>query len=49
VADVWDALYATDRPYRKPLPKEAVREHIRSLAGSYLDPKVVEEFLKLEW
>jgi PAS domain S-box-containing protein len=49
VADVWDALYATDRPYRKPLPQEAVREHIRSLAGSYLDPKIVEEFLKLEW
>ena len=49
VADVWDALYATDRPYRKPLPRDAVREHIRSLAGTHLDPKVVEEFLKLEW
>jgi PAS domain S-box-containing protein/putative nucleotidyltransferase with HDIG domain len=49
VADVWDALYATDRPYRKPLPRDAVREHIRSLAGTHLDPKAVEEFLKLEW
>ena len=48
-ADIWDALFASDRPYRKPLPKEAVRDYIRSLAGTHLDPKVVEAFLKLEW
>jgi PAS domain S-box-containing protein/putative nucleotidyltransferase with HDIG domain len=49
VADIWDALYAMDRPYRKGLPKEEVREYIKSLAGTHLDPRVVEEFLKLEW
>ena len=46
--DVWDALSATDRPYRQPLPRDEGRAHIRSLAGNHLDPKVVEEFLKLE-
>jgi len=48
VVDVWDALSATDRPYRKPLPRDEAREHIRSLAGNHLDPKVVEVFLHLE-
>jgi HD-GYP domain-containing protein (c-di-GMP phosphodiesterase class II) len=49
VADVWDAMTDEMRPYRKPMSKEEVREHIRDLAGSHLDPKVVEAFLKLEW
>ena len=49
VADVWDAMTDELRPYRKALSKEEIREHIRSLAGSQLDPKVVEAFLKLEW
>ena len=49
VADVWDAMTDELRPYRKAMSKEEVREHIRSLAGSHLDPKVVEAFLKLEW
>jgi putative nucleotidyltransferase with HDIG domain len=49
VADVWDALVAEDRPYRQPLSKDEVREKIRSLAGTQLDPKAVEVFLKLEW
>jgi PAS domain S-box-containing protein len=48
VVDVWDALSATDRPYRKPLPKDEALAYIRSLAGSQLDPKVVEEFLRLK-
>lgn len=49
VADVWDALVAEDRPYRQPLSKDEVREKIRSLAGTQLDPKAVEVFLKVEW
>jgi PAS domain S-box-containing protein len=49
VADVWDAMTDELRPYRKALSKEEIREHIRSLTGSQLDPKVVEAFLKLEW
>jgi PAS domain S-box-containing protein len=49
VADVWDAMTDELRPYRSPMSKKEVREHIRSLAGSHLDPKVVEAFLKLEW
>ena len=43
--DIWDAL-RFDRPYRKGWPKEKVIEHIRSLSGTHLDPKVVEIFLK---
>ena len=49
VADIWDALQAKDRPYRNAMMKEDVREHIRSLTGTHLDPQVVEAFLKLEW
>lgn len=44
LVDVWDAL-RSDRPYRAAWPVEAVREHIRSLAGSHLDPHVVDLFL----
>jgi PAS domain S-box-containing protein len=49
VADVWDAMTDELRPYRKAMSKEEIREHIRGLAGSHLDPEVVEAFLKLEW
>jgi len=45
VVDVWDALNS-DRPYRAAWPAEKAREHIRSLAGTHLDPKVVEMFLR---
>ena len=47
VADVWDAL-RSDRPYRKAWSVNKVREHIRSLAGTHFDPKVVETFLRTE-
>jgi PAS domain S-box-containing protein/putative nucleotidyltransferase with HDIG domain len=47
VVDVWDAL-RSNRPYRSAWPAPKVREHIRSLAGSHFDPKVVERFLQLE-
>jgi PAS domain S-box-containing protein/putative nucleotidyltransferase with HDIG domain len=49
VADVWDALIAKDRPYRQGISKEEIREHIRSLSGTQLDPRVVDTFLGMEW
>ena len=39
--DVWDAL-SHDRPYRKAWPAERVSAHVAGLAGTHLDPKVVE-------
>ena len=45
VVDIWDALHS-DRPYRPAWPAEKVREHIRSLSGSHLDPRVVTVFLE---
>jgi diguanylate cyclase (GGDEF)-like protein len=47
VVDVWDAL-SHDRPYRRAWPPESVREHLRHLAGTQLDPTVVEVFLRFE-
>jgi len=48
LADVWDALHAADRPYRAPLSREETCEQIRSLAGTHLDPAVVEAFLRTD-
>lgn len=42
--DIWDAL-SHDRPYRRAWSSEAVLDHIRLLAGTHLDPVVVEAFL----
>jgi len=42
--DIWDAL-SNDRPYRRSWSPEEVREHIRSLSGTHLEPRVVEVFL----
>ncbi|MHC5537806.1 HD-GYP domain-containing protein, partial [Singulisphaera rosea] len=44
--DIWDAV-RSDRPYRKGWPIDQVLDHIRSLAGSHLDPKVVKAFLPM--
>jgi HD-GYP domain-containing protein (c-di-GMP phosphodiesterase class II) len=44
VVDVWDAL-RSDRPYRKAWTKEKALQHIRSLSGTYFDPRVVQTFL----
>lgn len=44
LVDVWDAL-RSDRPYRPAWPKEKTFEHIRQLAGTHFDPKVIEVFL----
>jgi putative nucleotidyltransferase with HDIG domain len=42
--DIWDAL-RSDRPYRAAWSLEMVIGHIRSLAGTHLDPSVLEVFL----
>ncbi|MDE3090315.1 MAG: PAS domain S-box protein, partial [Chloroflexota bacterium] len=47
IVDVWDAL-RSDRPYRKAWARDTALEHIRGLAGTHFDPKVVEEFLKVD-
>jgi PAS domain S-box-containing protein len=47
VVDVWDAL-RSGRPYRAAWKPDKVLAHIRSLAGSYFDSRVVEQFLKLD-
>ena len=49
VADVWEAMIAEDRPYRQPSSEGEVRRQIRALAGTQLDPEIVELFLKMEW
>lgn len=46
VVDVWDAL-TSDRPYRKGLPIEEVKERIRAEAGKHFDPRVVDAFLAM--
>lgn len=38
---VWDAL-RSDRLYRSSWNVEKVREHLRSLAGTHFDPRVVK-------
>jgi HD-GYP domain-containing protein (c-di-GMP phosphodiesterase class II) len=46
VADIWDAV-RSDRPYRKGWSTEQATEHIKSLAGTHLDPQAVEYFLSI--
>lgn len=46
IVDIWDALLS-DRPYRPRWSKQQVRDYLRSLAGSHLDPNVVDVFLEL--
>ena len=48
VVDVWDAL-CSGRPYKPAWPHEKVRAYISSLAGTQLDPKVVQVFLEMKW
>jgi putative two-component system response regulator len=40
VADVYDAL-TTDRPYRKAMELEAVRDHLHSHVGAHFDGECV--------
>ena len=46
VVDVWDAI-RSDRPYRPAWSKEKALEHIKSLSGTYFDPKVADTFLNM--
>src|SRR5690606_60459 len=48
IVDVWDAL-RSERPYHEPWSEEKVKEEIRSLAGTQLDPQIVDAFLGMEW
>jgi len=47
VVDVWDAL-VSDRPYRKGLKPDDVKQKIREDAGRHFDPQVVDVFLGLD-
>lgn len=47
VIDVWDAL-TSDRPYRKALPHEDVRQQIQMGSGKHFDPRVVQAFMDLK-
>ena len=47
IIDVWDAL-TSDRPYRKAIPHDEVRQHIKADSGKHFDPLVVEAFLDLK-
>jgi HD-GYP domain-containing protein (c-di-GMP phosphodiesterase class II) len=46
VADSFDAM-TSDRPYRKALPYERVRQELIDFAGTQFDPLVVEGFLRI--
>jgi len=46
VVDVWDSL-RSERPYRPAWSEEKVREHMRPLAGTHFDPRVLETFLAM--
>jgi HD-GYP domain-containing protein (c-di-GMP phosphodiesterase class II) len=47
VIDVWDALIS-DRPYRKALPPDEVRRHIKADSGKHFDPHVVRAFMDMQ-
>lgn len=47
IVDVWDAL-VSDRSYRKALPPDEVRAHIKAEASKHFDPNVAKAFLELE-
>jgi putative two-component system response regulator len=44
---VWDAL-TSDRPYRKAMPPDEVRQLIKADSGKHFDPLVVEAFMNLK-
>lgn len=47
IIDVWDAL-VSDRPYRKGIPHDEVRQRIKADSGKHFDPHVVRAFMDLE-
>jgi HD-GYP domain-containing protein (c-di-GMP phosphodiesterase class II)/PAS domain-containing protein len=46
LVDIFDALIS-DRPYRGAWQLDKVLEYIRSISGTHLDPKVVDEFFSI--
>lgn len=46
-ADVWDAM-RSDRPYRKSMPVDRVKQHIAEISGSHFDPDLTPIFLALQ-
>ena len=46
VADTWDAI-TSDRPYRAGQPATIAFDEVRRVAGSQLDPDVVEAFVRV--
>jgi len=46
VIDVWDAM-SSNRPYRKALPEDEVREYLKCSKGVHFDARVVEAFFDL--
>ena len=46
IIDVWDAL-TSDRPYRRGMPQDVVRQHIQADSGKHFDPRVVNAFFEL--
>ncbi len=46
VVDVWDAL-ATDRPYKRALPHDQVREILEKGKGVHFDPDLVDLFFRI--
>ena len=47
IIDVWDAL-TSDRPYRKAMAHDEVRQLIKADSGKHFDPLVVEAFMDLK-
>ena len=46
VIDVWDALLS-DRPYRGAWPQDKVASYLREVAGTILDPTIVDIFFRM--
>lgn len=45
VIDVWDAL-SSNRPYRKPWPREKILTYLHEQSGTHFDPHIVTVFLE---
>jgi HD-GYP domain-containing protein (c-di-GMP phosphodiesterase class II) len=47
IIDVWDAL-TSNRPYRKALPVDEVKQRIQDDSGRHFDPQVVKAFMQMD-
>ncbi len=48
VVDNWDAL-RSNRPYRQAWPDAQVKQHLKSLAGTYFDADILRTFLEINY